>query len=87
MMLPARSELHIPVTRVEAGRWSYRSRNFSSAGSSSHGFMRMMMSSQVAEHYKTRGMPGSDQAPSWAEIARKMDKMGSRSPSGALQER
>jgi hypothetical protein len=86
MMLPARSELQIPVTCVEAGRWSYRSRNFSSAGSSSHGFMRMIMSRQVAEHYKTRGMPGSDQAAIWAEIARKMAKMGSRSPSGALQE-
>jgi hypothetical protein len=31
-------------------------------------------------------MPGSDQGAIWAEIARKMGKMGSRSPSGALNE-
>jgi hypothetical protein len=86
MMLPAGRDLQIPVSCVEAGRWSHRSRKFSSAGSSSHGFLRMMLSRQMAEHYKTRGRPGSDQATIWKEIARKMASMGSRSPSGALQE-
>jgi len=86
IMVPKKRELHIPATCVEAGRWSYRSRKFSSEGSSSHGFLRMMMSRQVAEQYKARGMPGSDQAAVWAEVARKIAKTGSRSPSGALQE-
>lgn len=86
IMVPTKGELNIPATCVEAGRWSYRSRKFSSGGSSSHGFLRRMMSRQVAEHYKAHGMPGSDQAAVWAEVARKMAKTGSRSPSGALQE-
>jgi hypothetical protein len=86
ILVPPKGELCIPVTCVEAGRWSYRSSRFSSGGSSSHGFLRMMISRQVAEHYKGYGMPGSDQAGVWAEVARKMAKTGSRSPSGALQE-
>jgi hypothetical protein len=86
IMVPAKGELHIPATCVEAGRWSYRSRKFSSGCSSSHGFLRRMMSRQVAEHYKAHGRPGSEQAAVWAEVARKMAKTGSRSPSGALQE-
>lgn len=86
IMVPAMEELHIPATCVEAGRWRYRSRKFSSGGSSSHGLLRMMMSRQVAEHYKMHGTPGSDQGAVWAEVARKMAKTGSRSPSGALQE-
>lgn len=86
IMVPAMEELHIPATCVEAGRWRYRSRKFSSGGNSSHGLLRMMMSRQVAEHYKVRGTPGSDQGAVWAEVARKMAKTGSRSPSGALQE-
>jgi len=86
MMVPTMGKLHIPATCVEAGRWTYRSRQFSSGGSSSHGFLRMMMSRQAAEHYKSHGVPGSDQAAVWSEVARKIAKTGSRSPSGALQE-
>jgi len=86
MMVPTVGELHIPATCVEAGRWTYRSRKFSSEGSSSHGFLRMMMSRQAAAHYKAHGMPGSDQAAVWSEVARKMAKTGSRSLSGTLQE-
>jgi len=86
IMVPPMDKLHIPATCVEPGRWNYRSRKFSSEGSSSHGFLRMMMSRQAAEHYKARGMPGSDQGAVWAEVARKMAKTDSRSSSGALQE-
>jgi hypothetical protein len=86
IMMPAKDKLFIPATCVEAGRWSYRSRKFSSAGTSSHGFLRMMMSRQAAEHYKARGIPGSDQAAVWVEVARKMAKTRSGSFSGALQD-
>ena len=86
IMAPTMSELHIPATCVEAGRWTYRSRKFSSGGSSSHGLLRMMMSRQAADHYRARGMPGSDQGAVWSEVARKMAKTRSSSPSGALQE-
>ena len=44
------------------------------------------MSRQAAAHYKAHGMPGSDQAAVWSEVARKMTKTGYRSLSGALQE-
>lgn len=86
IMMPAKDKLNIPATCVEAGRWSYRSRKFSSGGTSSHGLLRKMMSRQAAEHYKARGIPGSDQAAVWAEVAKKMANAGSGSLSGALQD-
>jgi hypothetical protein len=46
IMVPSMDKLHIPATCVKPGRWSYRSRKFSSGGRSAHGFLRMMMSRQ-----------------------------------------
>src|SRR5262249_33573510 len=40
IMVAAQSELPIPVSCVEAGRWAYRSRTFASGGSSSHSHLR-----------------------------------------------
>ncbi len=86
MMVPARGEMPIPVTCVERGRWGYRSRHFRSGDSSSHSHLRMMISKQVSGSYKAVGAPRSDQAAVWEEVDRKMEKMGSRSPSGALHD-
>src|SRR5439155_15194221 len=48
--------------------------------------LRMMMSRQVTGSYKAVGAPKSDQGAVWSEVARKMDKMGSRSSSDALHD-
>ena len=56
MMVPAKSEMPIPVTFVEAGRWGYRSSKFRSGGSSSHSYLRMIITSQSSAHYKARGL-------------------------------
>lgn len=86
MMVPTESEMRIPVSCVEAGRWVYQSRKFRSGDTSSPSFLRMMMSRQSSAHYRRYGRPGSDQTVVWAEIARKMQSMGSSSLSGALQD-
>ena len=86
MMVPSKSEMAIPVTCVEAGRWGYRSRKFRSAQTSSHGYLRMILSKETSARYKERSAPGSEQRAVWAEVARKMGKMGSSSSSGALQD-
>ena len=59
LMVGADSEVAVPVSCVEAGRWGYRSRKFSSAGTSSHSLLRKMMSAQVAGSYRKRGTPSS----------------------------
>jgi hypothetical protein len=86
IMVDAQTDLPIPVSCVEAGRWGYRSRHFSSAGTSSHSHLRKMMSKHVTESYKAFRQPASNQGEVWQEVARKLTKMGSTSPSSALHQ-
>jgi hypothetical protein len=84
IMVAAQSELPIPVSCVEAGRWRYRSHKFASSGTSSHAMLRKMMSLHAHEGYRSQGTPTSRQGEVWGEVSRKLDKMGSRSASAAL---
>jgi hypothetical protein len=84
LMVAARSEMRIPVTCVEAGRWRYRSSTFRSGGSSSHSYLRRAMLGQTHAHYRQSGMPGSDQHAVWQEVDRKIGEMQSSSASSAL---
>jgi hypothetical protein len=86
IMVPAQSELPIPVSCVEAGRWRYRSPVFASAGTMSHGMLRKMMSKHAYEGFRTRGSPTSKQGEVWQEVSRKLGAVGSVSPSAELQQ-
>jgi hypothetical protein len=86
IMVPARATLNIPVSCVEAGRWHHRSSAFHSPGSMSHRLLRAKMSPTVTEAYKVTGRPQADQAGVWEEVSRKLQAMGSISPSEALDE-
>jgi hypothetical protein len=86
IMIGPKTELPIPVSCVEAGRWRYQSRKFSSAGTSSHSYLRAMMAKDVTASYRFEGAPRSQQGAVWSEIARKLGKMGSRSQSAALNQ-
>ncbi len=86
MMVPAKGEMPIPVTCVERGRWGYKSRFFSSSTTTSHSHLRRMMNRQVSDSYRVAGKPTSDQGAVWSEVARKMDRMGSKSSSDALHD-
>jgi hypothetical protein len=86
IMVPPHSEMPLPVTCVESGRWGYSSPAFSSARSSSHRGLRAMMAGQAAESYRRSGVPSSDQAAVWQEVSRKLETAGSRSSSQALHD-
>ena len=86
IMVSPHSEMPLPVTCVERGRWGYRSAAFSSAHSSSHHKLRAMMAGQAAQSYRRAGVPNADQAAVWQEVSRKLESMGSSSPSDALQD-
>jgi hypothetical protein len=86
MMVPSNSEMPIPVTCVERGRWGYRSPVFSSERSSSHYRLRAMMAVQTAKGYQRAGVPSADQMAVWQEVSRKLRTMDSSSSSDALQE-
>jgi hypothetical protein len=79
LMVPPAATISVPVSCVEAGRWSYRSPKFSSGGSMSHGHLRKMLSSQTHGSYRSSGAPRSDQGAVWGEVSRKLSAMGSSS--------
>ncbi len=86
LLVAAKSRIPVPVSCVESGRWGYRSPKFYGSGSSSHGYLRKMMSVQALEGYRVRGAPTSKQGEVWHEVNRKLDVMGSFSPSHALEQ-
>ncbi len=86
IMVPPKAEIPLPVTCVERGRWGYSSRLFSSSRTSSHYGLRAMMSGHAYKSYRSTGMPISDQREVWSEVSRKLDAMGSRSRSDAMQD-
>jgi hypothetical protein len=86
IMVASNSDLPIPVSCVEAGRWRYQSRKFASSGTASHSYLRAMMVTHVTQSYRTAGSPTSQQDAVWREVARKLGKMGSRSSSSALNQ-
>lgn len=86
IMVNARTEIPIPVSCVEAGRWSYQSPVFGSAHTQSHYSLRSMMARDITASYRAAGTAVSRQAAVWGEISRKLGKMGSFSESSALNQ-
>jgi hypothetical protein len=85
ILMPGKSDLPIPVSCVEAGRWHYRSPQFGSGGMS-HGSLRKLMAGHAHASYKAGGWPASKQAEVWGEVARKLTEVGTTSPSQALHQ-
>ncbi len=78
------SEVSIPVSCVERGRWAYRAPQFAGSGSSSHSRLRKMMHEQVTQSYRACGAAASDQGEVWSEVDRKLAETKSQSPSQYL---
>ncbi len=85
ILVAPHSELPIPVSCVERGRWAYRSAKFGSAGSSSHSHLRKLMHSHATLSYRAEGKPSSRQGEVWQEVDRKMAETGSHSDTMVLQ--
>ncbi|HRE49325.1 MAG TPA: hypothetical protein PLD47_16490 [Aggregatilineales bacterium] len=54
LLIPAGSEMPIPVSCVEQGRWSYRSRHFSTAATASHSQLRRMQVENVTNSLREK---------------------------------
>jgi hypothetical protein len=75
ILVAANSTLEIPVTCVEAGRWGYRSRTFSSSGRAHYSSARAMKLRQVSSSMALDGSQHADQGAVWADIALKSARM------------
>ena len=84
ILVNAHSELTIPVSCVEAGRWRSRSRTFSSAPRTQYSSGRAKRMAQVTASMKTAGLHRSDQSEVWADIAEMSARLKSSSPTGAM---
>lgn len=80
------SELKIPVSCVEQGRWSYRSRAFRSEGRALHARARAEKMAAVSESLRSHRQARSDQGALWQEIGRKSAAMEVRSETAAMAE-
>jgi hypothetical protein len=71
VLVVADSELVLPVSCVERGRWSYRSSAFSSGDGSPHLSLRRLKSRTVHDSLRRGEGDESDQMVIWEEVERK----------------
>jgi hypothetical protein len=84
ILVPAASELTIPVSCVEAGRWRARSKTFAAAPRAQYATGRAKRMSQVTACMRDASGYRSDQADVWHDIAEKSARLGARSPTSAM---
>ena len=85
ILVAAQSELTIPVSCVEAGRWRARSRTFASAPRAQYAAGRAKRMSQVSACMRDLGGHHADQADVWQGIAEKSARLGASSPTSAME--
>lgn len=86
ILVPAATDIRIPVSCVEAGRWAYRSARFASARRSHYASGRARRARSVTESMHRTGARISDQGEVWADIDEKMARMQVCSRTAAMGE-
>src|SRR6516165_4685623 len=84
IMVPAQTEMNIPVSCVEAGRWRHVSDRFASSDHAQFARGRARKVAQVSYAMRERGSRMSDQSDVWSEIAAKSVRMSASSPTAAM---
>lgn len=86
MLAPDRSEIEVPVSCVEQGRWSYSSRNFRAAEESCYASMRVTKALQMkAASKRGNRVLDADQGAILDEISAKSARMAAYSPSRDIE--
>ena len=84
ILVPAAKPTTIPVSCVEAGRWSYRSDEFALSERVHFARGRREKLASVQASMQSTGSRYSDQAAVWDTIENKAEAMDARSPTGAM---
>jgi hypothetical protein len=84
IMVPAQTEMNIPVSCVEAGRWRHVSDTFAAADHAYYARGRAQKVAQVSYAMREFGSRSSDQTAVWSEIAAKSRRMSAASPTAAM---
>jgi hypothetical protein len=86
ILIPAAAVVIVPVTCVEAGRWSHRSRSFAASPRTHFAAGRAAKSAQVSESLLRSGVARADQSQVWHEIAQKSARMQAYSETSAMSD-
>ena len=86
ILVPANTELEIPVSCVEAGRWSRRSDEFYSKKRAMYSRARAAKMEQVSASLKRSGDRSSDQSQVWSDISAHKDSLSVKSPTDAMSD-
>jgi hypothetical protein len=84
ILAPAGKEILIPVSCVEAGRWSHVSAQFSSAPRAHYAEGRAKKAAAVSASMRSTGERHSDQGEVWADISDKARRMAAVSETQAM---
>jgi hypothetical protein len=86
IMLEGVGDVVLPVTCVEAGRWGFAGRRFSSSDYHSSYTSRSRLSSSTSASLRTGGRYRSDQSGVWRDIAFSLDETGTRSATSRMSD-
>lgn len=86
ILVPARTSLVIPVSCVEAGRWSSGPMQFSASPRALFAASRAKKTAQVSLSMQFRGQRWSDQREVWSDIEEKMARLDAGSPTSAMSD-
>lgn len=86
VLVSPKSELVVPVSCTEAGRWSYLSREFRDSGNLMPSEMRARKSERVKDNLKDSGRFDSDQGAVWDDIAHLQATFNMRSHTSAMED-
>jgi hypothetical protein len=86
VLVAPKSTTVIPVSCVEAGRWSHMSRGFRASGSHSPSKLRYYVKSSVSHSLRESGQHRSDQHLVWKEVARQQDSLKTPSRTHAMSD-
>jgi hypothetical protein len=85
-LIGPKSEVVIPVSCVEHGRWNYRSRRFDSGEKIMHFSLRREHQREVSKNLREEKSFRSNQGMIWNELADKVSRMKVSAPTGAMED-
>ncbi len=86
VLVPAKSELKIPVSCVEQGRWRYTSSAFSPSDHYSPSKLRCSLKSSVSRSLRSGSGHGSDQGEVWSKVSSHSGQLNVVSQTGSMDD-